>query len=135
VTGCSVARDEGRTSDVLDVLSWNLDRIKALIEQGLTEDGRRGLLFELEELESEIRTIQMVPHEVDEIHDAFENLRHEFGLAKQKLQLQMDVKVGKKRVDPEPDGQERGSDSRANQKRAKVSGLVKAAKGTIKRKA
>ena len=77
MTGFTVAREEGRTREVLDVLSWDLGRIKALLTQSPTDVGRDSLLFELLELESEIQAIQRVQHVIDGIHNAFEAMTQE----------------------------------------------------------
>lgn len=90
MTGFTFAREEGRVQGVLDVLSWDIERIQSLLLQPLTLSGQESLLFELEERDSEIQTIQRVPHMKDEIHDAFESMRKQIRHIRDPLKKKID---------------------------------------------
>lgn len=75
VTGITFARDEGRDKEVLDVASWNVERIQSLLSKRLTLSGRESLASELRDLSRQVEVVQKVPHAKDEIHYAYERLR------------------------------------------------------------
>ena len=58
-------------------MKWDLERIRELIGKSLTPFGRESIVFELEERDSEILTLDKIPHRKDDMVNAFKALRRQ----------------------------------------------------------
>ena len=93
VTGITLARDEGRDKEVLDVASWNVGRIESLLAKRPTLSGLESLASELGDLSRQVEVVQKVPHAKDEIHYAYERLRQKISWMRDSIQERIEEKT------------------------------------------
>lgn len=121
MTGCEVARAEGREKESLDVLHWDVRRIQSLVAGGdLHLSGLESIRQDARDLLAEVDFLQPVPGSTVMEQNALKALKKEIQKTIRKIEAEMKkVKKGLREVNM-PERKRKSTVSQKSSKRSKA---------------